>query len=386
MNRRTQLQNAHSALQQPFTHAGLATRKEAGWVPSPEPIVVTGGAGFIGANLARRMLAVGQPVILLDNLSRPGVANNLAWLRGVYGDSFSVETGDIRDYATVDKIVRKARMVFHFAAQVAVTSSLAHPREDFSVNAVGTLNLLEAIRTQSRQVPLLFTSTNKVYGAMADLELEEAPFAYVPVKAALRKRGVDESAPLDFHSPYGCSKGCAEQYVLDYSHSFGLPAVVFRMSCIYGPLQCGNEDQGWVAHFASSIYRHQSIKIYGNGKQVRDLLFVDDLVDAMFLAVHHLDRTAGRAFNIGGGPSNARSVLEIISLLSDIQGMDASVSFADWRKADQRYYVSDTAAFRQVTDWQPKTRLHDGIEQLCAWLKPLAKPAASSTGSIASAR
>lgn len=386
MNRRTQLHNVHSVLQDRFTHSGDAARKRVEWVTLPKPVVITGGAGFIGSNLARRLLAVGQPLILFDNLSRPGVANNLAWLRRVYGQSFSIEIGDIRDHAALDKVVRKAGAIFHFAAQVAVTSSLSHPREDFSVNAAGTLNLLEALRTQSGQVPLLFTSTNKVYGAMSDLALEEEPFAYVPIKPALRKRGIDESAPLDFHSPYGCSKDCAEQYVLDYSHSFGLPAVVFRMSCIYGPFQCGNEDQGWVAHFASSIYRHQAITIYGNGKQVRDLLFIDDLVDAMFLAVHHLDRTSGRAFNIGGGPSNARSVLEVISILSEMQGMDPAISFADWRKADQRYYVSDTAAFRQATDWHPKTRLRDGIEQLCSWLKPTARKAASSAGSMASAR
>jgi CDP-paratose 2-epimerase len=386
VKRHTQLENGHAALQEQFAHSVLATRKDVGWVPFPDPVVITGGAGFIGANLARRMLALGQPLILFDNLSRPGVADNLVWLRRVYGDSFRVEIGDIRDNGAIHKLVRKAGAIFHFGAQVAVTSSLSYPREDFTVNAAGTLNLLEAVRSQSRPVPLLFTSTNKVYGALADLELEEEPLAYVPAKAALRKRGIDESAPLDFHSPYGCSKGCAEQYVLDYSHSYGLPAVVFRMSCIYGPLQCGNEDQGWVAHFASSIYRHQPITIFGNGKQVRDLLFIDDLVDAMFLAVRHIDRTTGRAFNIGGGPSNARSVLDVISLLSEIQGMNPVISFADWRKADQRYYVSDTAAFRQATDWQPKTCLRDGIEQLCAWLKPNFRKTPFSARSIASAR
>ncbi|MBV8771901.1 MAG: GDP-mannose 4,6-dehydratase, partial [Deltaproteobacteria bacterium] len=220
VNRRTQLHTVPSVLQGRFTRSGDSRRKNVEWVPSTEPVVITGGAGFIGANLARRLLAAGQPLILFDNLSRPGVANNLAWLRRAYGESFSVEIGDIRDYAAIDKVVRKAGAIFHFAAQVAVTSSLSHPREDFSVNAAGTLNLLEALRTQCRQVPLLFTSTNKVYGAMTDLALEEEPFAYVPSKAAVRKRGIDESAPLDFHSPYGCSKGCAEQYVLDYSHSF----------------------------------------------------------------------------------------------------------------------------------------------------------------------
>jgi CDP-paratose 2-epimerase len=356
------------------------------WLPCTGPVVITGGAGFIGANLARRLLAAGQQVILFDNLSRPGVANNLKWLRAVYGDGFGVEIGDIRDRATVEKVVRNAGAIFHFAAQVAVTNSLSRPREDFSVNAEGTLNLLEALRNYRSQIPLLFTSTNKVYGEMTNMQLREAGLSYVPEDNALAERGIDEAAALDFHSPYGCSKGCAEQYVLDYSHTFGLPATVFRMSCIYGPRQCGNEDQGWVAHFASAMSRHQDIRVYGNGKQVRDLLFVDDLIDAMFLTFRCIDRTAGRAFNIGGGPSNAGSVLEVISILADLLGVSPTILFADWRRADQRYYVSNTTAFRQMTGWQPKTALREGIERLCAWIRPGADRERPITSGVAVAR
>lgn len=356
------------------------------WLRCAGPVVITGGAGFIGANLARRLLAAGQQVILFDNLSRPGVANNLKWLRTVYGDVLGVEVADVRDRNTLEEVLRNAAAVFHFAAQVAVTNSLSHPREDFSVNAEGTLNLLEALRNNHCQTPLLFTSTNKVYGAMTNMQLREECLAYVPQDVALSERGIDEAAPLDFHSPYGCSKGCAEQYVLDYSHTFGLPATVFRMSCIYGPLQCGNEDQGWVAHFAAAMSRHQDITVYGNGKQVRDLLFIDDLIDAMFLAVRHINSTAGRAFNMGGGPSNARSVLEVIALLGELLGVSPTILFANWRKADQRYYVSDTKAFREITGWQPKTALREGIERLCAWIRPAAERERFATPGVAFAR
>ncbi len=385
MNRRHQSDSNQSRPREPGIPLQPATKK-AQWSPLAEPVLITGGAGFIGGNLARRLLAAGQDVILFDNLSRPGVADNLRWLRRAYGTRLAVEIGDVRDYAAVERVVAQAGAVFHFAAQVAVTSSLSQPREDFMVNAQGTLNILEALRTRRSHLPLLFTSTNKVYGTMANMQLREGRLAYTPTDATLCEDGIAETAPLDFHSPYGCSKGCAEQYVLDYSHSFGLPAVVFRMSCIYGPLQCGNEDQGWVAHFASSMYRRQVITVYGDGKQVRDLLFVDDLIDAMLLALRHIDRTSGRAFNIGGGPLNARSVLEVISLLSEIQAVAPAISFADWRVADQRYYVSDTAAFRQVTEWHPKTRLRDGIEHLCAWLRPRANGMASAAGTATSAR
>jgi len=391
VNRRDRLSQGGPDSLQRSTQSGLVDsqvgdRSNPRWLRIAAPVAITGGAGFIGANVAHRLLSLGQQVILFDNLSRPGVRNNLAWLRGLYGDAFSIVVGDIRDYSAVEKVVRNAAAVFHFAAQVSVTSSLSQPREDFMVNAEGTLNLLEALRSQPRRPPLLFTSTNKVYGAMTDMQLSEERLAYVPADDALRERGIAENVALDFHSPYGCSKGCAEQYVLDYSHSFSLPATVFRMSCIYGPLQCGNEDQGWVAHFASAMFRREPITIYGNGKQVRDLLFVDDLIDALFLAVRNIDNTCGRAFNIGGGPSNAHSVLEVISLLSEIEGIAPTVLFSDWRRADQRYYVSDTASFRQVTKWTPRTRIRDGIEQLCGWLKPTANKAISNAGSLAIAR
>jgi CDP-paratose 2-epimerase len=388
VNRSSRLSKSPIGWREPLRPQPVNDRAPANceWLARAGPVVITGGAGFIGANLARRLLAVGQKVILFDNLSRPGVVNNLKWLRIVYGDAFGVVIGDIRDLTNVEEVIRNAAAVFHFAAQVAVTNSLSRPREDFSVNAEGTLNLLEALRNYRSRIPLLFTSTNKVYGPMTNMQLWEEGLAYRPKDTTLSEHGINETAALDFHSPYGCSKGCAEQYVLDYSHTFGLPALVFRMSCIYGPLQCGNEDQGWVAHFASAMSRHQDITVYGSGKQVRDLLFVDDLIDAMFLAVCCIDRTAGRAFNIGGGPSNGRSVLEVISILSDLLGVKPTILLADWRKADQRYYISDTRAFRKVTGWQPRTTLRKGIERLCAWISAGVDRARSTPSRVGVAR
>ena len=286
---------------------------------SEQLTLITGGAGFIGSNLANRLLGSGRKVRILDNLSRPGVEQNLQWLREQHGERLQVVNADVRDEKAVTQAVAGTTQVYHFAAQVAVTTSLDLPREDFLVNAQGTLNVLEAVR--ARPVPpfVLLTSTNKVYGDLADLELQAVGEHYQPTDLSVRARGVSESRPLDFHSPYGCSKGSADQYVLDYARSYGLQTMVFRMSCIYGPRQFGTEDQGWVAHFILRALRGEPITIYGDGKQVRDVLFIDDLVNAFLLAEQNGGKLAGRAFNIGDGPSNAISLLDLLDRIEALQ-------------------------------------------------------------------
>jgi CDP-paratose 2-epimerase len=266
------------------------------------------------------------------------------------------------------RAVARARQVFHFAAQVAVTSSLVEPREDFTVNAQGALNVLEAIRAQSNPPPLIFTSTNKVYGALDDVPLKRAGQRYVPVSEELRARGVSESRPLDFHSPYGCSKGTADQYVLDYARSYGLHTAVFRMSCIYGPHQFGNEDQGWVAHFIVRALQGSGVTLYGDGMQVRDILFIEDLVDAFLLAERHIRRVSGQAFNMGGGPRNAISLLDLLDRIELLHGERPDLRLEEWRTGDQRYYVSDTRRFQEATGWQPAVSANEGIERLYQWL------------------
>src|SRR5688572_2657842 len=270
--------------------AGAAGEKATN---SAKPVLITGGAGFIGTNVADRFLRQGQRVILYDNLSRSGVERNVEWLRRTHGDLVQLEQADIRDAAAIKRAIAGCSRVFHFAAQVAVTASLTDPIFDFEVNARGTLNLLEAIRGLKRPVPLLFTSSNKVYGEMEDVEIRRGEDRYEPEQAEIRRYGFSEKRPLQFHSPYGCSKGAAGQYVLDYARTFGLPAVVFHMSCIYGPHQFGNEDQGWVAHFLIRALEGGQITLYGDGRQVRDVLFVEDLVDAFLLAHENIAKLSG---------------------------------------------------------------------------------------------
>jgi CDP-paratose 2-epimerase len=348
---------------------------------SLRPVLITGGAGFIGTNLAHRLLSAGQPVLLFDNLARPGVEHNLRWLHQTHRNLVDIEIADIRDPEAVSRVVREARQVFHFAAQVAVTSSLADPAEDFEVNARGTLNLLEAIRAQPSPPALVFTSTNKVYGALDDVGLRRRNQRYEPTSPSLLQMGVSEARPLDFHSPYGCSKGCADQYVLDYVRSFGIPAAVFRMSCIYGPHQFGTEDQGWVAHFLIRALEGQPIVLYGDGRQVRDVLFVEDLVDALLLVQQHMATEAGQAFNLGGGPPNTTSLLELLDLITDIVGRRPEIEFDAWRTGDQRYYVSDTGKFERATGWRPKVSVQEGVERLTRWLLE-SRPDSSVVGSI----
>jgi CDP-paratose 2-epimerase len=330
--------------------------------------LITGGAGFIGSNLAHRLLAMGRRVRILDNLSRPGVEQNLQWLRQQHGALLEFERADVRDAAAVGQACAGVGQVFHFAAQVAVTTSLEQPQEDFAINALGTLNVLEAARARPVPPAVLLTSTNKVYGGLEDLALSVQGQRYLPVDAGVAARGIGESRPLAFHSPYGCSKGTADQYVADYARSYGLTTLVFRMSCIYGPRQFGTEDQGWVAHFILRALRGERITLYGDGMQVRDVLFIDDLVEAFLLAEQHAPRLSGRAFNMGGGPANTISLLDLLDRIGQLHGQRPDVGLAGWRTGDQRYYVSDTGAFQRETGWQARVAANDGIERLYQWL------------------
>lgn len=331
-----------------------------------KPVVITGGAGFIGTNLAHRLLSQGERVIVFDNLSRGGVENNLRWLTATHRGKLQVEIADVRDLAAVGRVLSGASAVFHLAAQTAVTTSMTDPEQDFDVNARGTLNVLEVLRTSPNPPPLVFTSTNKVYGDLADVTLRETDVRYEPEDLATQRDGISERRSISFHTPYGCSKGTADQYVLEYARNYQLPATVFRMSCIYGPHQMGTEDQGWVAHFVRRALESELVSIYGDGKQVRDLLFVEDLVDAFLLARKNIDRVQGEAFNIGGSPKHAASLLEVIQHIRELHGR-CDVAFDEWRPSDQRYYVSDTRKFHAATGWEPRTDIAHGIERLYDW-------------------
>lgn len=331
-----------------------------------KPVLVTGGAGFIGVNMVKRLVDEGLQVIVLDNLSRAGSETNLEYLREHWAHRVEIVLEDVRNRTVVDDLVSRVDMVFHFAAQVAVTTSLEHPVEDFKTNCAGTLNLLEAARHQPTPPGLLFTSTNKVYGALDELAMAEEPSRYRPVDESLVS-GINELQPLDFHTPYGCSKGAADQYVLDYARLYKIPTVVFRLSSVYGPHQFGTEDQGWVAHFMRRMMQNKEITIYGNGKQVRDLLYIEDLIHAMMIVYRNPRSLAGQAFNMGGGPDNAVSVLELIEHIAALEDFTPDVQFGPWRPGDQLYYVSDTSRFRQATGWRPRVGHDEGIKRLYDW-------------------
>jgi CDP-paratose 2-epimerase len=337
-------------------------------------VLITGGAGFIGSNLAHHLLCAGERVLIYDNFSRPGVEKNWKWLSAQHGDAVQLELGDVRNAESLRWAVKQARAIFHLAAQVAVTTSLEDPAHDFEVNAIGTLNLLNAWREQPNPAPLVYTSTNKVYGSLSGVTLRETQHRYEPADRVVRVQGINEAHPLEFYSPYGCSKGAADQYVLDHARTFGLPAVVFRMSCIYGPHQFGTEDQGWVAHFLIRAREGRPLVIYGDGKQVRDVLFVEDLVRAFCLARKNLPRLAGQVFNIGGGTERAVSLLELLEHINALEGRRPDVSFESWRPGDQRFYVTDTAKFRAATGWRPMVDVPDGLERLHRWLSVASAP------------
>lgn len=332
------------------------------------PLVIVGGAGFIGANLAESELAEGGRVTLVDTLARPGVERNLAWLRERHGARVRHVKADVRDGAALETAVAEARGIVHLAAQVAVTTSLADPLEDFSVNAAGTLALLETVRRVNPQAPLVFASTNKVYGDLGDLAMRRGANEYAPADPEIAAHGVSESRPLSFHTPYGCSKGVADQYVLDYARSFGLRTAVMRMSCIYGPRQFGTEDQGWVAHFLIRALRGEPITLFGDGKQVRDVLHVSDAVAAYRAALARIDALSGQVFNLGGGPTNAVSLRAVIGAIEDLAG-PVRLDHADWRPGDQLWFVADTRRLEAALGWRARTGWRAGLADLARWLE-----------------
>jgi CDP-paratose 2-epimerase len=332
------------------------------------PIAVIGGAGFIGCNVADRLLRQGEEIIVVDNLSRPGVETNLEWLQRNHGAHVQCVIAEVTDEATLRLALRDARAVFHFAAQTAVTTSIEQPMYDFVVNAQGTLTILEALRALGKRVPLVYSSTNKVYGALPDLEVAELDDRYIPVDPEVRAHGINEGRGLDFCSPYGCSKGVADQYVLDYAKSFDMPTAVLRMSCIYGPRQFGTEDQGWVAHFLLSALAGQTITIYGSGKQVRDILHVSDAVDAYLGVLDNIGALKGQAFNLGGGPGNAVSLQTLLSEIRRYSGRPVAVQSGTWRTGDQLYFVADTRKLQRAIGWSPRTGWRDGVADLAHWL------------------
>lgn len=329
--------------------------------------LITGGAGFIGTNVARACLERGEPVHVFDNLARAGVQRNVAELQREYPGRVSFTNADVCDAAAVSAAVAEASAVYHLAAQVAVTTSLEDPMSDLRTNLLGTVNVLEAVRAARHRPSVLFTSTNKVYGRLAGLEVMDRGRRHEPVDPYLAVRGISEVQPLEFLSPYGCSKGSADQYVLDYAHSFGIRALVFRMSCIYGPHQLGSEDQGWVAHFIRQALKGEPVTIYGDGKQVRDLLFVEDLVRAMRLAHANADKLAGQAFNLGGGQANSTSLLDLLDLIERLTGQKPQVEWGPERLADQRWFVADTAKCRQALGWSPQVSIREGVQRLIDW-------------------
>ncbi|MHB8283258.1 MAG: SDR family NAD(P)-dependent oxidoreductase [Caulobacteraceae bacterium] len=332
------------------------------------PILITGGAGFIGCNLADRLATEGHDVVVFDALARAGVERNLAWLTTRHPQRVKAVIADIRDADAVAKATENAAVVFHLAAQVAVTTSLVDPVADFDINIRGSLNLLEALRRRGTGAPLIFASTNKVYGDLNDIALELRGEAYHPRDPAIGDYGVGETRGLDFHTPYGCSKGAADQYILDYARSFDVPTCVLRMSCIYGPHQMGTEDQGWVAHFLIQALAGKPISIYGDGRQVRDVLHVADAVQAYVSAWRKIDAVSGRAFNLGGGPANAVSLRQLIAHIEQLTGRPVEADYGDWRAGDQRYYVSDARAAQAALGLETPIDWRSGVADLCSWL------------------
>ena len=329
--------------------------------------LITGGAGFIGTNLADHYLTNGKRVTILDNFSRGGCEENVRWLQQHHGDRLRVVNGDVRQ---ADKqlleLVESAEVIFHLAGQVAVTRSLLNPREDFEVNALGTFNVLEAVRLSGAKPIFVNSSTNKVYGMMPDLEVTEGDSRYAYARPC---EGVPETRPLDLYSPYGCSKGIGDQYTIDYARIYGLNTIVFRQSCIYGAHQFGTEDQGWVAWFAIRAMQNLPVTIYGDGKQVRDVLYIDDLIAAYDAAIQDIAKTAGQAYNIGGGPKNTLSLLELIRLLEHQFGRRLEYTLAERRPGDQLVYISDIRKAKADFMWEPRVSPADGVAKLAGWLR-----------------
>lgn len=327
-------------------------------------VLITGGAGFIGCNWAARLMREGHDVTIYDNLSRKGTASNLEWLRS-QGELNFVQA-DVRDGAALAQTVKGHDAIYHLAAQVAVTTSVVNPREDFEINALGTFNVLEAARLAGNQPLVVYASTNKVYGGMEDVRVSEGPARYYYTDLPM---GLPETQPLDFHSPYGCSKGAGDQYVRDYSRIYDIPTVVFRQSCIAGLRQFGVEDQGWVAHFVIAAVKHRPINIYGDGKQVRDVLWVDDLLNAYAVALKNPQKVAGRIYNIGGGSDFTLSIwTEMGPMLEKLAGREIETRRGDWRPGDQKVYVSDIRKAEAELGWKPKVSPAEGLGRLWGWV------------------
>ncbi|HTG38930.1 SDR family NAD(P)-dependent oxidoreductase [Sphingomonas sp.] len=327
-------------------------------------VLITGGAGFIGCNLADRLALQGDRVIVYDSLVRPGTEANARWLAHRHGERIEIVVADILEHDALSDVVDRADAVVHLAAQVAVTTSLVNPLIDFAANLTGTIGILELVRASAHRPAVILASTNKVYGNLEQVALERTDRGYVPADAAIRDAGISEAAMLNFKSPYGCSKGAADQYVLDYASSFGLKTLVFRMSCVFGERQTGSEDQGWVAHFARRAAAGDPITLFGDGWQVRDLLDVRDCVDAYVAGLERIDTVSGQAFNLGGGPANAVSLRHVIEELGTVIGRDVPVEQADWRTGDQRWYVSDTRAARAALGLKDARPWREGLDML----------------------
>jgi CDP-paratose 2-epimerase len=329
--------------------------------------LVTGGAGFIGSNYVARLVGRGKTVTIYDNLSRAGGPRNIKWLQATYGsDSFELVVGDLRDAALLTATAKDADIIVHLAGQTAVTTSVLHPREDYDDNALGTFNVCEAARLSGRNPIVIYSSTNKVYGGMEDVEIVEATTRY---KYATQTLGMAETYPLDFHSPYGCSKGAGDQYVRDYARIYDLPTVVFRQSTIYGTRQFGIEDQGWMAWLMIAAVLGKPISIYGDGKQIRDMLFVEDLLNAYDAAIEKIDKVKGEVFNIGGGSGNTISIwAEFGPALEKMLGRPIPVSWVDWRPGDQKVFIADIRKAQNLLDWEPQVMIDDGMQRLFDWI------------------
>jgi CDP-paratose 2-epimerase len=315
-------------------------------------VLITGGAGFLGVNAALHFIEKGWLVSILDNLSRPGTERNLRWLMAVHPSETTFIKEDVRNASALSEHVKSQDAILHLAGQVAVTTSLTDPVTDFDVNARGTLNVLEATRKHNPEAPFVFASTNKVYGKLENNNV-----------------ACKESQPIDFHSPYGCSKGAADQYVRDYARCFHMNTVVLRQSCIYGAHQYGTEDQGWVAHFVHSILAGRPLTIYGDGTQVRDLLDARDLCVLYESAIENIDKTRGEVYNVGGGPPNQRNLLEVIDRIGELTNSKPAYTFSDWREGDQVFYVSDITKAKQELEWEPQIPFDRGLDDLVEWAR-----------------
>ncbi len=330
-------------------------------------IVIIGGAGFIGINSAYYFLKAGHEVIIIDNLSRVGSDYNLQQIQALYPVRFI--HADIRHFLVMQEQLKELGAIdglILLAGQVAVTTSVTNPREDFEINALGTFNVLEALR-QNKQFPLLiYSSTNKVYGKMEAVDIVERNGRY---EYDTLQEGVSEAVPMDFYSPYGCSKGSGDQYVRDYYRMYGIPTVVMRQSCIYGNRQFGIEDQGWVAWFTIATLLDKQITIYGDGKQIRDVLFIEDLVRLYELAILKKDQCAGKIYNVGGGPDQTLSLNELITRLAVRFDKKIPLHWADWRPGDQKVYVSNIHKVQTDLGWTPKIKIDVGIDRMASWIE-----------------